>query len=75
MGNTHDFKDIGPALRSLQERHGLDSKQAARRVGIPTGQWLSYVNGVTRPGTKMLDKIAAAFKVSLRFRFSDSWEW
>lgn len=56
---------IGPQLRTLREREHLSQEQAAARCGATLNTWSRWERDVFRPSWVALDKIAAAYGVSV----------
>ncbi len=56
---------LGRNVRHLREARGLTQAQLARTVGIPRATWANVESGAANPTLAVLDRVAAAFQVSL----------
>lgn len=52
-------------IRSLREGRGLTQDQLAKIAGLPRATWANLESGVANPTLAVLQKVAAAFQVSL----------
>lgn len=67
MGNKDlgEYMQIGEAIRSARRAAGLTQRAAAAKLQIPVSTYSNYENGHRTPKTDTLERIAAAFGISV----------
>lgn len=59
------FRYLGPALKRLRVKRGLEQAETARLAGLTKAMMCGYEKGSTRPNLGSLEKILAALKADL----------
>jgi len=65
---------VGDRLKAIRERHGLSQRELSRRAEITNGTLSNIENGKVSPSILSLERILAAFPMSLQEFFSDQLE-
>jgi XRE family transcriptional regulator, regulator of sulfur utilization len=56
---------LGKNVRQLREARGLTQARIAELAGLPRATWANLESGASNPTLAVLDRVAAAFQVSL----------
>lgn len=56
---------VAETLSRLREEHGLTQEKAAEKAGVPVRQWQRWEGAETMPHPRNLDRLAAAFKITV----------
>jgi transcriptional regulator with XRE-family HTH domain len=56
---------LGRNIRQLREARGVTQQQMSKLAGLPRATWANLESGVANPTLAVLNRVAAAFQVSL----------
>jgi transcriptional regulator with XRE-family HTH domain len=62
---------VAEKLAALRAQHGLTQEQASEKAGVAVRQWQRWEGAETMPYPKNLEKLAAAFGLSVSDFFED----